>query len=756
MLVEVTPEKSTLYETETIPRRLPSAILPRILQSTREMIGTKAGKKKEAEAPAATSSIQERLLELEIAALVARKKFPATASEFKQAALGFTEFARANPSARDVRWYGEALDQRRKLLITRSKELAGRYGPQHPEVVENRQKLEAVEQIIRTRMYVVIRTPDVSQAAQMKFHFDCAGDTMQDVLMRLGKQFNVRICWESDEKIKRSRTELVMMKDLLEELEIWEASGILSDREKERLVELRRFQTPETAGEVFTRYHGQLAASSLEGLLDQLTEGSTDRARKSKSGKTWMVSPIEGSRLEFPVTLNTRDLTIAQAVDQLCSQSPDKLERTSIGERPWLDMACKPVSLQQEPAWEALCRISEEAEFDLIWEAIPDLVINPSYSSVAGYFAHAAQQDSAQSPGNHSAGPTPAESYIELELGVARARESYLDGDPARSEAEEKLNAFLAGNPDFPNEESRQIVVRRQVALVAEINGLLARFGIGNPKVLELNQEMVALARLPEMGVKQIKVLVAEKIIARDLPHGNRLQIRLVTPDDAGAELMKRESGPGIAEEIRVSREVIVCDRHIMAVGFTQEGETGNIDITLDLVGAKRLAEATKAGHGTLRLAIIVDGKVDAAPVVNAQLGKGLQIPGKRNSKDYIDFLQSLPIWDAQKNSLESVNLLMGIDEGKYAESHSTSSTNLRERYSVKTWDAMLTHFRKPLGIVTSRVLKKYSEVTTMNGDDYRLMVFDTQFSNKRDAVETVTFVMDKDGTWKASGYYIR
>jgi hypothetical protein len=43
-----------------------------------------------------------------------------------------------------------------------------------------------------------------------------------------------------------------------------------------------------------------------------------------------------------------------------------------------------------------------------------------------------------------------------------------------------------------------------------------------------------------------------------------------------------------------------------------------------------------------------------------------------------------------------------------------------------------------------------------MNGDDYRLMVFDTQFSNKRDAVETVTFVMDKDGTWKASGYYIR
>lgn len=225
-----------------------------------------------------------------------------------------------------------------------------------------------------------------------------------------------------------------------------------------------------------------------------------------------MVSPIEGSRLEFPVTLNTRDLNIAQAVDQLCSQSPDKLERSSGGERPWLNMACKPVSFHQEPAWEALCRISEEAEFDLIWEAIPDLVINPSYSSVAGYFAHAAKQDSAQSPGNHSAGPSPAESFVELELGVARARESYLDGDPARSEAEEKLNAFSAKNPDFPNEESRQIAVRKQVDLLAGINDLSKQFGTGHSRILELNHQMERLEKLPEIDRELLRNEVADTL----------------------------------------------------------------------------------------------------------------------------------------------------------------------------------------------------------------------------------------------------
>jgi len=33
---------------------------------------------------------------------------------------------------------------------------------------------------------------------------------------------------------------------------------------------------------------------------------------------------------------------------------------------------------------------------------------------------------------------------------------------------------------------------------------------------------------------------------------------------------------------------------------------------------------------------------------------------------------------------------------------------------------------------------------------------YDTQFENKKSAMETVTPHLEKDGSWKVSGYYIR
>ena len=39
---------------------------------------------------------------------------------------------------------------------------------------------------------------------------------------------------------------------------------------------------------------------------------------------------------------------------------------------------------------------------------------------------------------------------------------------------------------------------------------------------------------------------------------------------------------------------------------------------------------------------------------------------------------------------------------------------------------------------------------------NYVVMQYDTNFSNKKSAVETVTFMEEKDGKWKAAGYYIK
>ncbi len=67
--------------------------------------------------------------------------------------------------------------------------------------------------------------------------------------------------------------------------------------------------------------------------------------------------------------------------------------------------------------------------------------------------------------------------------------------------------------------------------------------------------------------------------------------------------------------------------------------------------------------------------------------------------------------------------------------------------------------FRKPLGAVVSRQLKSAEPMTQMPGapdGQYILMQFETSFANKSSAIETVSFVKEKDGSWKSAGYFIK
>ena len=74
-------------------------------------------------------------------------------------------------------------------------------------------------------------------------------------------------------------------------------------------------------------------------------------------------------------------------------------------------------------------------------------------------------------------------------------------------------------------------------------------------------------------------------------------------------------------------------------------------------------------------------------------------------------------------------------------------------------WAESLQGVRKPLGKVLSRTLKSAQPTKAVPGapdGHYVVMQFDTRFENKQAAVETVTFLQEKDGTWKAAGYYIK
>jgi hypothetical protein len=63
------------------------------------------------------------------------------------------------------------------------------------------------------------------------------------------------------------------------------------------------------------------------------------------------------------------------------------------------------------------------------------------------------------------------------------------------------------------------------------------------------------------------------------------------------------------------------------------------------------------------------------------------------------------------------------------------------------------------LGKLLSRKLTKAQSATSLPGapdGNYVVMQFDSSFANKKNAVETVTFMQEKDGKWKAAGYYIK
>ena len=102
---------------------------------------------------------------------------------------------------------------------------------------------------------------------------------------------------------------------------------------------------------------------------------------------------------------------------------------------------------------------------------------------------------------------------------------------------------------------------------------------------------------------------------------------------------------------------------------------------------------------------------------------------------------------------------LEGIDRGEYGRSYRESSAFFQAALTEGQWIAALERYRKPLGTLVSRHVTKIEDLKdspVMPKGEHRVMVFETDFTEKHVAVETVTFTKDKDGVFRASGYFIR
>lgn len=110
----------------------------------------------------------------------------------------------------------------------------------------------------------------------------------------------------------------------------------------------------------------------------------------------------------------------------------------------------------------------------------------------------------------------------------------------------------------------------------------------------------------------------------------------------------------------------------------------------------------------------------------------------------------------AQKSAEQWLSL---VDSGKYGASWKTAATYFQNAIKLEQWERSLSAVRKPLGDVVSRKVKSAKYTKTVPGapdGEYVILQFTTSFTNKKDAVETVTPMLDKSGEWKVSGYFIK
>lgn len=99
------------------------------------------------------------------------------------------------------------------------------------------------------------------------------------------------------------------------------------------------------------------------------------------------------------------------------------------------------------------------------------------------------------------------------------------------------------------------------------------------------------------------------------------------------------------------------------------------------------------------------------------------------------------------------------IDKGESSESYERAASLFKSAVSPEQWRSSLAAAQAPLGRPLSRSLKSslYAEELPGAPDGkYYVIEYDTAFERKKNGTETVVPMLDADGTWRVSGYFVK
>lgn len=99
------------------------------------------------------------------------------------------------------------------------------------------------------------------------------------------------------------------------------------------------------------------------------------------------------------------------------------------------------------------------------------------------------------------------------------------------------------------------------------------------------------------------------------------------------------------------------------------------------------------------------------------------------------------------------------IDRGDSSGSYGRAAGLFKSAVSLEQWQRSLAAAQAPLGRPLSRSLrsKHYAEELPGAPDGkYYVLEYDTAFERKKSGTETVVPMLDEDGIWRVSGYFVK
>ncbi|MBV8784094.1 MAG: DUF4019 domain-containing protein [Gammaproteobacteria bacterium] len=99
------------------------------------------------------------------------------------------------------------------------------------------------------------------------------------------------------------------------------------------------------------------------------------------------------------------------------------------------------------------------------------------------------------------------------------------------------------------------------------------------------------------------------------------------------------------------------------------------------------------------------------------------------------------------------------VDGGNYADSWTQAATLFRDNVTQAQWQSAVESARGPVGALKARQVQSATFRRDLPGapdGEYVVIQFTSAFRGKASAIETVTVMKDRDGSWRVAGYYLK